>query len=144
VIAHRADASLPSMGLTSWTGNTPHKTDVSIAKNYLNAKELETLNRMVSAYLEFAELQALNRTPMYMKDWAAKLDDFLKLSDRDILNNAGTVSHEIAIAKAEQEFEIFQKKQLSEANNVEKDFEATVNKLQQVRKRTTKVKQKKK
>ena len=88
IIAERADASQPNMGLTSWK-NAPdgkvRKGDVSIAKNYLNGEELDALNRIVTAYLEFAELQALNKRPMHMSDWIAKLDDFLKLSDRDIL-----------------------------------------------------------
>ncbi|GKT10981.1 RhuM family protein [Desulforhabdus sp. TSK] len=80
VIAGRADASLPNMGLTNWEGDKPRKPDVAIAKNYLSEKELEILNRIVTFYLEFAELQALDRKPMYMRDWIAKLDDFLKLS----------------------------------------------------------------
>ncbi|HEY3351716.1 MAG TPA: virulence RhuM family protein [Polyangia bacterium] len=82
VIVARADAAKPNMGLTTWTGPVPRKADVAIAKNYLDAVELEALNRIVTAYLEFAELQALNRKPMYMADWIAKLDDFLRLSER--------------------------------------------------------------
>jgi hypothetical protein len=69
------------MGLTSWTGAEPRKADASVAKNYLGAEELDALNKIVTAYLEFAEVQALNRRPMYMADWIAKLDDFLKLSE---------------------------------------------------------------
>jgi hypothetical protein len=107
VIANRADAAKPNMGLTSWTGRMPRKTDVAIAKNYLEAHELDALNRIVTAYLEFAELQALSRKPMYMADWIAKLDEFLRLSERDILQHAGAVSHEEAVAKAELEFERF-------------------------------------
>ena len=84
---------------------SPRKADAVIAKNYLTPEELEALNRIVTAYLEFAELQALNRKPMYMPDWIAKLDDFLRLSDREILTHAGTVSHEEAVRKAELEFE---------------------------------------
>jgi len=79
VIAGRADAEKPLMGLTSWTGAKPSRSDVEIAKNYLTAEELDTLNRIVSMYLDFAELQALNRKPMYMRDWIAKLDEFLTL-----------------------------------------------------------------
>ena len=105
VIHAARDASQPNMGLTSWTGDRPRKTDVAIAKNYLNAEEIDALNRIVSAYLEFAELQATNRRPMYMADWIAKLDDFLRLSDRDILTHAGKISHEQAVEKAEIEFE---------------------------------------
>jgi len=94
VIAARADASKPNMGLTSWAGDALRKIDVAIAKNYLDAGELETLNRIVNAYLEFAELQALARKPMYMANWITKLDDFLRLSERQILQHAGKVTHE--------------------------------------------------
>jgi hypothetical protein len=83
----------------------------------------------VTAYLEFAELQALNRQPMYMRDWIAKLEDFLRLSDRDILTHAGSVSHEEALRKAELEFEKFRQQQLAEPSQVEKDFEKAVKKL---------------
>jgi hypothetical protein len=88
VIAERADASKPHMGLTSWTGPLPRKADASVAKNYLNAEEVEALNRIVNAYLEFAELQALNRKAMYMADWISKLDDYLRLSERAVLSHA--------------------------------------------------------
>ena len=81
-------------GADQWTGAAPRKTDVAIAKNYLDAEELDALNKIVTAYLEFAEVQALNRRPMYMADWIAKLDDFLRLSERDVLSHAGRVSHE--------------------------------------------------
>ena len=83
---------------------------MAIAKNYLAADELEALNRIVTAYLEFAELQALNRKPMHMADWIAKLDDFLRLSEREILQHAGHHSHEAAVAKAEQEYDRFSAK----------------------------------
>jgi len=132
IVAQRADASKPNMGLTSWTGNKPRKSDVIVAKNYLNQDELEALNRIVTAYLEFAELQAQNRKPMYMRDWIVKLDDFLKLSEREILTHAGSMSHEIAMAKAETEYEQFHQRQLSEASEVEKHFEAAVEKLKQL------------
>lgn len=129
IIHQRVDASLPSMGLTSWTGKYPKKGDVSIAKNYLNEKELDALNRIVTAYLEFAELQAQNRKAMYMHDWIIKLNDFLKLSERDILTHAGSISHEIAVAKAETEYEMFHRKKLDKPSDVEKDFESAVDKL---------------
>ena len=76
VIHRRADATQPHMGLTSWAGDRPRKTDISIAKNYLNQEEIESFNLIVSAYLDFAELQARNRQPMHMADWITKLDDF--------------------------------------------------------------------
>ncbi len=126
VIASRADAAEPNMGLTSWAGDAPRKTDVSIAKNYLAADEVEALNRIVSAYLEFAELQASNRRPMHMADWIAKLDDFLRLSEREILTHAGTVSHETAVAKAEREYAVFDAQRRSLPSRVEADFEAAV------------------
>lgn len=83
------------------------KSDVTIAKNYLDGEELDALNRIVTAYLEFAELQATNRKPMYMADWIRKLDDFLRLSEREILTHAGRVSHEAAVARAESEYHRF-------------------------------------
>ncbi len=105
VIALRSDASKPNMGLTSWTGSIPKMADIRIAKNYLNSAELETLNRIVSMYLDFAELQALSQKPMYMRDWISKLDDFLRISEREILTHAGTVSHEEALTKAVGKFQ---------------------------------------
>jgi len=132
IISGRADATRPTMGLTSWSGGRVRKTDVTIAKNYLAADELDALNRIVTAYLEFAELQARNRRPMYMQDWIAKLDDFLRLSERDILTHAGRVSHEVAAAKAEGEFEKFQVKQLAQPTEVEKQFEAMVKDLKKL------------
>ena len=109
VIARRADAAQPNMGLTNWTSAGPggrvKRTDVGVAKNYLNHDEIETLNLIVSAYLDFAELQARNRKPMAMQDWIGKLDDFLRISDRDLLAHAGTVSHEAVVSKALQDYD---------------------------------------
>jgi hypothetical protein len=129
VVHARANATKPNLGLTSWLGTKPTKEEAAIAKNYLAADELDALNRIVTAYLEFAELQALNRQPMYMRDWIAKLEDFLRLSDRDILTHVGTVSHEEAVRKAELEFEKYRQQQLAEPSQVEKDFEKAVKKL---------------
>lgn len=133
VIVQRAKASLPYMGLTSWSGPKPRKADVSIAKNYLNQEEMDALNRIVSAYLEFAELQARNRKPMYMRDWIVKLDDFLRLSEREILSHAGSISHEAAIERAEAEFEVYRSRQLCEPEQVEKDFELAVENLKRLK-----------
>ncbi len=133
VIARRANAKQPNMGLTGWSGSKPRKTDVAIAKNYLNEQELDALNRIVTAYLEFAELQARNRKPMYMKDWIAKLDDFLKLSERQLLTHAGTISHELAVTKAEEEFDKFHTQQLAERTEVEKDFDAAVEQIKRLK-----------
>lgn len=108
VIAERADASRPNMGLTTWKGSPSapiRKADVEIAKNYLGEDELRTLNLLVDQYLSFAELQAQQRKPMTMKDWARKLDDFLTLNERDILADAGRISRELAVEKARGEFE---------------------------------------
>jgi hypothetical protein len=107
-------------------------SDVSVAKNYLRAQELEALNRIVTAYLEFAELQARSRRPMYMRDWIAKLDDFLRLSEREILTHAGKVSHEVAIAKAEAQYEEFRLRQLPQPAEVEKHFLSAVKKYEQL------------
>ncbi len=126
VIAARADAAQPHLGLTSWK-NAPvgpvRKADVSIAKNYLDAEELDVLNRVVNAYLEFAELQALNKQPMHMADWIVKLDDFLKLTRREILTHAGKVSHEAAKLKAEAEFEKYREAQVALPQPVDQHFE---------------------
>lgn len=126
VVAARADASKPHMGLTSWTGAKPSRTDAEVAKNYLDKKELDTLNRIVNFYLEFAELQALSRRAMYMRDWIAKLDDFLRLSEREILTHAGTISHEAAIEKARLEFDRYRSLTLDEPSPVERHFEKAV------------------
>jgi len=134
VIAGRADAEKPLMGLTSWTGAKPGRSDVEIAKNYLTADELDTLNRIVSMYLDFAELQALNRKPMYMRDWIAKLDEFLKVTERDILTHSGRVSHEEAIEKARAEYEKFRKQMLEEPSPVERHFIEAVQEVRQLEK----------
>ncbi len=131
VIHLRADACAPHMGLTSFSGLRPRQQDVEVAKNYLGPEELDTLNRIVSLYLDFAELQALNRTPMHMRDWIAKLDDFLRLSGREVLQNAGTVSHEQALTKARGEYERFRLAHADDARPVDRDFEATAKALEQ-------------
>ncbi len=134
VIASRADSSKPNMGLTSFAGEVPRKADVVIAKNYLQGDELEALNRIVNAYLEFAELQAMNRKPMYMTDWIAKLDDFLRLSDREVLQHLGKVSHDAAVAKAELEYERFAVSRASMTSPVERHFEDAVREVKQFEK----------
>ena len=132
VIAARADATKPNMGLTSWTGEMPRKTDALVAKNYLGAQELEALNRIVTAYLEFAELQAMDRKPMYMADWIAKLDDFLKLSDREILHHAGRISHDEAVAKATVEYDRFATARAALPGPAEKHFEDAAREVKQL------------
>ena len=132
IIEGRVDASKRHMGLTSWSGNRLSKSDVEIAKNYLNERELEILNRIVTIYLDFAELQAFDRKPMYMRDWIAKLDDFLKLSGRELLDHAGTVSHEDAIEKARTEYEKFRREHLNDPSPVEGHFLEAVKELKQL------------
>lgn len=108
IIHGRADATRPHMGLTTWKNALAgpiRKADVVVAKNYLTQEEIESLNLIVSAYLDFAELQARGHRPMHMADWTAKLDDFLRLSEREILTHAGRVSHALAEERAHQEFE---------------------------------------
>ena len=110
VIYGRADAGKDFMGLTNWTGAVPKRNDIEYAKNYLTDDELDTLNRIVSLYLDFAELQAKSHTPMYMKDWIQKLDDFLRLSGKELLQHAGTISAELAKKKANLEYDEFKKR----------------------------------
>ncbi|MBY4637299.1 virulence RhuM family protein [Sphingopyxis sp. XHP0097] len=130
VIHARADAQKDHMGLTSWAGETrgnlPRKDDARVAKNYLEEDEIQALNRIVTAYLEFAELQAENRKPMYMKDWIAKLDQFLSLSDREILNHKGKMSKKRADAKADAEYDKWHTRAIEAPSAVERHFlEAT-------------------
>jgi hypothetical protein len=132
VIHGRADADKPFMGLTSWLGSTPRKADAIIAKNYLNENELDILNRIVSMYLDFAELQALNRRPMHMRDWLEKLDDFLKISGRDILTDGGTISHDEAIEKAAAEYERYQRERINEPSVVERDCLKAIREVRQI------------
>ncbi len=114
LIASRSDASKPNMGLTSWKGVKVRKGDVTVAKNYLNADEMGELNRIVSLYLDFAEDQTKRRQPLYIKDWRAKLDAFLKFTEREVLDNPGQVSMEVAQTLALEQYEQFQQRRLTE------------------------------
>lgn len=134
IIYSRVDSNKKHMGLTSWSGKNISQSDAEIAKNYLDKEELGILNRLVSMYLEFAELQALNKNPMYMKDWIIKLDDFLQVaSPRDILFNAGKISHQTAIDKAHEEYKKYQK-QLKKENVslIEEHFLKAVKKIESI------------
>ena len=122
VIYQRADAEKDFMGLTSWSGAMPRRTDAEVAKNYLSQDELDTLNRIVSLYLDFAELQAKSHQPMYMNDWLQKLDDFLKFSGKELLNHAGSISAEIAKQKANAEYDKFKERTLNQLSPVELHF----------------------
>lgn len=132
IIHARANADKPNMGLMSWTGAKPRKGDVCVAKNYFCEEELKALNLIVSAYLDFAELQAVTRKPMTMASWIAKLDDFIRISDRDILTHAGTVSHEAAKLKAELEYEKYRKAQAALPQPVDRHFVEAVNELEKL------------
>ncbi len=118
----RVDSSKEHLGLTNFNGTIPTKQEVEIAKNYLLEDELNILNRMVTAYLEIAEIQALDRTPMYMIDWIEQLDTFLKMTNKEILQHSGTISHQKAIEKAHSEYEIYKEKMKNRITQVEKDF----------------------
>ncbi len=132
IIAGRADASKHKMGLTSWTGDRPSKADTEVAKNYLRQEELDALNRIVMAYLEFAEIRALNQSPVYMRDWIAKLDDFLRLGERDILTHAGKISHEEAVAIARAEYDRYRDARRNDPSPVEKDFLKAVKEIKRL------------
>ena len=133
IIYHRINADKPNLGLTHIKGQTPTLQETEIAKNYLNEQELNLLNRMVTAYLEIAELQALNQKPMFMRDWIERLDDFLKITGRDILTHSGKISHQQALEKAKEEHDKYKAQIKNELSKVEKDFilqiETTAKKL---------------
>jgi hypothetical protein len=134
VMAARADAAKPNMGLVTWPGSRPRKIDVAVAKNYLNEQELGDLNLIVSLYLDFAELQARSRRVMTMRDWVAKLDDFMRISDREILTHAGKVSHEAALARAEEEFEKFRRIEDAKPSPVEQHFNEAIEQVKKLKK----------
>lgn len=135
VIYQRIDSSKPNLGLTNFKGEKPSLQETEIAKNYLNEKELNLLNRFVTAYLELAELQAINQNPMYMQDWLARLDDFLKMTGQEILTHSGAISHNQAIKKAKTEYDKYKETIKDELSNVEKDF---INQLENTEKKITK------
>lgn len=126
MIYQRADASKTHMGLTHFEGTAPTKQAAEIAKNYLNEAEINVLNRMVTAYLEFAELQALSRKPMYMNTWIEKLDEFIKITGNEILTHSGTISHQQAIEKANQEYFKYKEQTKNDLSEVEKQFIASI------------------
>lgn len=138
IVAARARADSPNMGLTSWTGVKPALADAEIAKNYLCKEELDALNRIVTMYLDFAEFQAMSRKPMYMRDWISRLDDFLRLNERDILPHAGSVSHEQALETARAEYEKYRALQLNAPSPVEKHFQKAVEETRQLAAGTSK------
>lgn len=125
VIFTRVDSNKENLGLTNFKGDYPTKSETEIAKNYLTEDELNTLNRMVSAYLDIAEINALDRHPMTMKDWVNELDTFLKMTRKDILKDNGKISHEEALKKAHEEYDRYMQKHLTTA---ERDYLEILNK----------------
>ena len=122
IIYERADAEKDFMGLTTWSGAMPSKPEAEIAKNYLTHEEVKSLNRIVSLYLDFAEMQAEEHRPMYMKDWINILDDFLRISRKDILTHAGKISTKLAKEKADQEYDKFKERTKNDLSPVEIHF----------------------
>ncbi len=136
IIAERADASKPHMGLTVWKHSPQgsiRKQDAGVAKNYLTEKEIGALNRIVTMYLDYAELQAQNRNPMHMADWITKLDAFLQFNEKNILTHAGSISHDAALQHAHQEFEKYDAEQRRlEAEQPTSDFDKVVEQVKQL------------
>ena len=135
IIATRVNASKPNMGLTSWKGDKVRRADVAIAKNYLNKEELEALNRIVNMYLDFAEDQAKRHKQVFMSDWRMKLDSFLQFNERNILLHAGTISHELAAAKAEDEYEKYNLKRIIEKDKTDNELDNTLKKLESAKRK---------
>ena len=130
IVYQRADAEKENMGLTSWEGKKIKRSDTEIAKNYLTQTELDALNKIVSAYLDIAEVRALAHEPMYMKDWLETIDDYLKMTRRDILTTKGRVTHKQAIDKAHAEYEKYRKKQDELPSPVERHFIESIKELE--------------
>lgn len=129
VIYQRADADKDNMGLTTWSGNHIKRSDVEVAKNYLDEKELDALNKIVTAYLDIAEVHALNQEPMYMKDWLETIDDYLRMTRRDILTTKGKVTHQQALEKAHSEYEKYKRNQEYILSPVECHFLESIGEL---------------
>lgn len=119
VVFNRVDSEKENIGLTNFKGTMPTKAETEIAKNYLSEEEIQVLNRLVSAYLDVAEIKALRRKAMTMNDWVKELDSFLKMTDNEILNYKGTVSHKEALEKAHEEYDKYMQTHLTQA---EKDY----------------------
>ncbi|KPA15352.1 toxin Fic, partial [Candidatus Magnetomorum sp. HK-1] len=134
IIYTRANANKPDMGLTNYRGVKVRKQDIVIAKNYLSEGELMALNNLVEQYLIFAQGQAMRRVPMYMKDWIKKLDAFLSINDREILENAGKISHEMAKQIAGDEYEKFNKLRISDTQSSLSDFDKAIKQIETKRK----------
>ena len=142
IVHSRADSAKPNMGLTNWRGAKLRKSDVTIAKNYLDEEELAALNNLVEQYLVFAEGQAMRRTPMHMGDWIKKLNDFLTINDRDILIHAGRISHNMAEEWAKMEYDKFNRERIHQADAEDGEFEKAVKNLPKTPKRKKGMKEK--
>ncbi|GAA4289536.1 virulence RhuM family protein [Aestuariibaculum suncheonense] len=129
IIAKRSDVTKDNMGLTTFKGSKVRKQDVTVSKNYLNKDELDTLNRIVTMYLDFAELQAKNHRQMFMKDWRQKLDAFLQFNGQDILKNAGSITKKVADKLAEDKYETFRSKRLQQEQQQLGDIDNAIKKL---------------
>ncbi|MDY4465124.1 MAG: virulence RhuM family protein [Candidatus Treponema excrementipullorum] len=129
IIYERADSEKQNMGLTSWSGKEIKKTDVEVAKNNLSESELDALNKIVTAYLDIAEVRALDHEPMYMKDWLETIDDYLKMTRREILSTAGRISHTKALDKAHDEYKKYKQKEKDRLSLVEKHFLESIGEL---------------
>ena len=138
VIYQRADADKDNMGLTTWSGKRIKLSDVEVAKNYLDEKELDALNKIVTAYLDIAEVHALNQEPMYMKDWLETIDDYLRMTRRDILTTKGKVTHQQALEKAHLEYEKYKRNQEYILSHVECHFLESIGELDKLDEKTIK------
>ena len=133
LVAQRANSKKPLMGLTNFSGLHPIQRDIYIAKNYLNERELEMLNRIVDAYLSFAEIQAKSEHAMTMKDWIGKLDEYLTILGKGVLRNAGNIRAEEAEKKADKEYETYKKEQ---DKDYVSDFDREVKNILEMKKRS--------
>lgn len=132
VIYQRADSEKENMGLTSWNSDTIRRSDVEVAKNYLTAQEMDALNKIVTAYLDIAEVHALNQEPMYMKDWLETIDDYLKMTRREILTTSGHITHKQALDKAHAEYDKYKNRLENSLSPVEKDFIKSIEVLETI------------
>ena len=121
-----------NMGLTSWANDTIRRSDVEVAKNYLTQQELDALNKIVTAYLDIAEVHALNQEPMYMKDWLETIDDYLKMTRRDILTSSGHISHKQALDKAHAKYTKYKNRLENTISPVEQDFIKNIGTLEEI------------
>ncbi len=130
IISERADAAKPNMGLTAWKGAKVRKADVTVAKNYLGRDEVQSLNRIVTMYLDYAESQAERRQPLHMRDWREKLDAFLQFNEREILQDAGKVSMDVAKTLATEHHEKFNKRRLLEDSQEADEFDDVAKRIE--------------